>query len=116
MTVGRSDVAEASMKRRFTRMHADGIGTAVRPHTFADEVLTVRPPIRVNLRNQRASAFHSSLGSRRCMIAAGCATSDTMDREDIIARLRENETALRARGVTHAALFGSRVEGDDRCR
>jgi hypothetical protein len=50
------------------------------------------------------------------MIAAGCATSDTMDREDIIARLRENETALRARGVTHAALFGSRVEGDDRCR
>ena len=97
-------------------MHADGIGTAVRPHTFADEVLTARPPIRVNLRNQRASAFHSSLGSRRCMIAAGCATSDTMDREDIIARLRENETALRARGVTHAALFGSRVEGDDRCR
>jgi uncharacterized protein len=37
-----------------------------------------------------------------------------MSREDIIARLRENETALRARGVTHAALFGSRARGDAR--
>jgi predicted nucleotidyltransferase len=37
-----------------------------------------------------------------------------MDREDIIARLRENEAALRARGVTHAALFGSRTRGDAR--
>jgi hypothetical protein len=37
-----------------------------------------------------------------------------MNREDIIARLRENEATLRARGVTHAALFGSRARGDDR--
>ncbi|HME24834.1 MAG TPA: nucleotidyltransferase domain-containing protein [Acetobacteraceae bacterium] len=37
-----------------------------------------------------------------------------MNREDIIARLRENEGALRARGVTHAALFGSRARGDVR--
>ena len=37
-----------------------------------------------------------------------------MNREDIIARLRENEAALRARGVAHAALFGSRARGDDR--
>jgi len=37
-----------------------------------------------------------------------------MDKQDIIARLRENEVALRARGVTHAALFGSRARGDDR--
>ena len=37
-----------------------------------------------------------------------------MDREDIIARLRENEAALRARGVKHAALFGSRARGDAR--
>ncbi|MGA2487662.1 MAG: nucleotidyltransferase domain-containing protein [Roseiarcus sp.] len=36
-----------------------------------------------------------------------------MDKHGIIARLRENETALRARGVTHAALFGSRARGDD---
>jgi len=35
-------------------------------------------------------------------------------REDIIARLRQNEAALRARGVTHAALFGSRASGDGR--
>src|SRR5215469_2119856 len=37
-----------------------------------------------------------------------------MTREEIIARLRENEAALRARGVTHAALFGSRARGDAR--
>jgi uncharacterized protein len=33
---------------------------------------------------------------------------------DILARLRENEAALRARGVAHAALFGSRARGDQR--
>jgi hypothetical protein len=37
-----------------------------------------------------------------------------MTRDDIIARLRENEAALRARGVAHAALFGSRARGDAR--
>lgn len=37
-----------------------------------------------------------------------------MDRDQIIARLRENEEALRKRGVAHAALFGSRARGDAR--
>ncbi len=37
-----------------------------------------------------------------------------MNRQEIIARPRENEAALRARGVAHAALFGSRARGDDR--
>ena len=37
-----------------------------------------------------------------------------MNREDILAKLRENEAALRARGVAHAALFGSRARGDAR--
>jgi uncharacterized protein len=37
-----------------------------------------------------------------------------MDRQDIIARLRNNEAALRDRGVRHAALFGSRARGDGR--
>lgn len=37
-----------------------------------------------------------------------------MNRLDIIARLRKNETDLRARGVMHAALFGSRARGDAR--
>jgi predicted nucleotidyltransferase len=36
-----------------------------------------------------------------------------MDREQIISRLRENEAALRQRGVAHAALFGSRARGDE---
>ena len=35
-----------------------------------------------------------------------------MEKQDIIARLREYEPALRERGVTHAALFGSRARGD----
>ena len=37
-----------------------------------------------------------------------------MDRQDIIARLREHEAALKRRGVAHAALFGSRARGDAR--
>jgi len=37
-----------------------------------------------------------------------------MNRLDIIARLRKNETDLRARGVMHAALFGSRARDDAR--
>lgn len=37
-----------------------------------------------------------------------------MDRQDILDRLRANERALRERGVTHAALFGSRARGDAR--
>jgi hypothetical protein len=37
-----------------------------------------------------------------------------MDRETIIARLREREGELRTRGVAHAALFGSRARGDNR--
>jgi hypothetical protein len=37
-----------------------------------------------------------------------------MNRDDILARLRQHEAALRARGVVHAALFGSRARGDNR--
>ena len=37
-----------------------------------------------------------------------------MNSQEIIARLQENEPALRARGVAHAALFGSRARGDNR--
>jgi predicted nucleotidyltransferase len=37
-----------------------------------------------------------------------------MEQQDIIVRLRENEAALHALGVTHAALFGSRARGDAR--
>ncbi len=35
-----------------------------------------------------------------------------MNRQDILARLRERERDLRARGVAHASLFGSRARGD----
>jgi hypothetical protein len=37
-----------------------------------------------------------------------------MNRQEILDRLRDNERAMRARGVIHAALFGSRARGDDR--
>ncbi len=37
-----------------------------------------------------------------------------MDKDAIIARLRAGEAPLRARGVAHAALFGSRARGDNR--
>ena len=37
-----------------------------------------------------------------------------MNRQQILDRLRENERALRERGVTHAAVFGSRARGDNR--
>jgi len=36
------------------------------------------------------------------------------DRRHILSTLRANETALRALGVSHAALFGSRARGDER--
>ena len=37
-----------------------------------------------------------------------------MNKDAIIARLKANEAALRARGVSHAALFGSHARGDNR--
>jgi predicted nucleotidyltransferase len=37
-----------------------------------------------------------------------------MDKAAILARLQEHEPALRERGVTHAAIFGSRARGDNR--
>ena len=37
-----------------------------------------------------------------------------MNRQEILDRLRENERALRARGVTRAALFGSVARGEQR--
>jgi uncharacterized protein len=37
-----------------------------------------------------------------------------MSADQIIAVLKRNEDALRARGVLHAALFGSRARGDHR--
>lgn len=42
------------------------------------------------------------------------AITKEMNSQEILARLRENERALRARGVCHAALFGSHARGDNR--
>lgn len=35
-----------------------------------------------------------------------------MGREEILGKLKQNESVLRERGVVHAALFGSRARGD----
>jgi predicted nucleotidyltransferase len=37
-----------------------------------------------------------------------------MNRDEIVARLRENEAALRQGGVAHTALSGARAWGDQR--
>jgi predicted nucleotidyltransferase len=37
-----------------------------------------------------------------------------MTRDEIIAKLKESATALRAEGVTRLAIFGSRARGDAR--
>jgi predicted nucleotidyltransferase len=37
-----------------------------------------------------------------------------MNSEDAIATLRRHESALRARGIRHAAVFGSVARGDNR--
>jgi uncharacterized protein len=46
--------------------------------------------------------------------AGFCGIKGGMNRQEILDRLRENERALRERGVTHAAVFGSRARGDNR--
>jgi uncharacterized protein len=38
----------------------------------------------------------------------------SINRQEILDRLKENERSLRERGVTHVALFGSRARGDNR--
>jgi uncharacterized protein len=58
----------------------------------------------------RCRRWSQSLAASRVLLCY----NRIMDRQDIIARLRENEAALRARGVAHAALFGSRARGDAR--
>lgn len=36
-----------------------------------------------------------------------------MTRDEVLARLREQEAALKARGIAHAALFGSLARGEN---
>jgi predicted nucleotidyltransferase len=43
-----------------------------------------------------------------------CARIVFMNRDEIIGKLKACEADLRARGVAHAALFGSRARGDNR--
>lgn len=37
-----------------------------------------------------------------------------MTREQILAKIKENENAIRAEGVLHLAIYGSRARGDER--
>lgn len=47
-------------------------------------------------------------------IAGKSASSFVMNSEDVIAILQQNAPALRARGIRHAALFGSLARGEAR--
>lgn len=49
----------------------------------------------------------------RVFLAPLCSMLTLMKREEIIKTLRDREADLRARGVAHAALFGSVARGDD---
>ncbi len=79
----------------------------------ADIAGSVRfPPISACIRvDLSASAFDSFGPLHDCWLLC---YKQAMNCEDIVARLRENEAQLRARGVMHAALFGSRARGDAR--
>lgn len=64
----------------------------------------------------REDDYESETNRRGCRTELGTPDSPglwcyhrCMNGQEIIARLRENEPALRARGVSHAALFGSRA-------
>jgi uncharacterized protein len=46
--------------------------------------------------------------------AAPCDINRRMTRDEIIARIKETAPALRAKGVTRLAIFGSRARGDAR--
>jgi hypothetical protein len=37
-----------------------------------------------------------------------------MTRDQILARIKENERAIRSEGVLHLAIYGSRARGDER--
>jgi predicted nucleotidyltransferase len=43
---------------------------------------------------------------------AGCANMPDMDRQYVIAKLREHEPELRAAGVVHLSVFGSVARGE----
>src|SRR4051812_18968038 len=51
----------------------------------------------------------NTAAGKQCLILVGCA----MRRDDVIAKLKEAEPALRARGIRRAAVFGSIARGDD---
>jgi len=84
----------------------------MRRRCWRAERLSYPPSIRVHLRASAvATSCFGGLGLHDC--AHGC-YKRAINRDDIIARLLEYEAALCARGVTHAALFGSHARGDAR--
>jgi uncharacterized protein len=63
--------------------------------------------MRLSRMSLRSSRLHAGM---QCVVLIGCA----MRRDDVIARLKEAEPALRARGIRRAAVFGSVARGDER--
>lgn len=64
-------------------------------------------------RNNQASKTRGRLAARPFHRLKSCYHA-TMARDEVIRRLKEREPDLRARGVVHAALFGSVARGEER--
>jgi uncharacterized protein len=93
----------------------------VRDPKFPRRSLFARLGLVKSSRGQRVRRPHAiaSRTARRtvrdpCRLQRFCAKWKGMNTAEIIARLRENEAVLRAQGVRHVALFGSRARGDNR--
>jgi uncharacterized protein len=75
-----------------------GASTDPRPHRFC-------------IRLARAAHGDGQVARVSCPIKHEFGISRSRNRQEILDRLRRNERALRERGVTHVALFGSRARG-----
>ncbi len=66
----------------------------------------------VNARDRRTA--RTATGIPPVFFTLGCCMILFMKRDDVLAKLKEAEAELKARGVTHAALFGSVARGEER--
>jgi uncharacterized protein len=74
-------------------------------HTFA-------PPLNTATLRRRFCAARELAGGAKLDGPANRWYGSPMQRQDVLDRLREHESALRARGVKRAALFGSIARGE----
>jgi uncharacterized protein len=108
-------LAKASLNQHRRKFRASLFWNSARKVACTSQDFRAKPYFIVNIQLfwctspvQKSGAFSGLPGPLRLWY------NGIMDKQDILARLKENEAALKARGVTHAALFGSRARGDNR--